>query len=200
MLEKVNDILHFWFGTDKEHPLSHKAVWFKADPLFDEEIKDRFVSLHHLATQGKLNNWLDQPQSCLAYIILLDQFSRNIYRGTPLAFSQDLLALNACQHGREHKLDKELNLVQRLFFYLPLEHAEDINSQKLCLMLMKQLVQEAKLNHPELIQEMEQGFDYAQRHYDIIFNFGRFPHRNAILERESTQDELLFLNMPNNNF
>jgi len=200
VFEKVNEILHFWFGTDKENFLSHSDKWWKTDPQFDEEVRKRFGEVHHLAAEGELAVWLNQPQSCLAYIILLDQFSRNMYRGTPLAFAQDPLAKAATFKGREHKLDKELNLIQRQFFYLPLEHSEEINDQKLCLVLMKQLVDEAAKDHPQWLKTMEQGFDFAKRHYDIILNFGRFPHRNEILERESTQEELLFLSLPHSNF
>ncbi len=200
MFEKVNEILHFWFGSDKAKPLSRAAIWFSATPAVDEEIKVRFEGLHHQAAKGALNNWLNYPQSCLAYIILLDQFSRNMYRNTPLAFSQDNLALQACLHGKEHKLDKDLTLIQRQFFYMPLEHAEDIHSQKLCLALMKQLVNEAQAYEPEMLDAMTQGFEYAKRHYDIILNFGRFPHRNDILERESTQEEIVFLSLPNSKF
>ncbi len=200
MLEKVNEILHFWFGTDKENLLSHAHLWWQSDEKFDLEVLTRFETLLHQAAKGELNGWLDQPQSCLAYIVLLDQFSRNMYRDTPLAFAQDNLALAACEKGRQHKLDKELNLIQRLFFYMPLEHSENLNDQKLCLMLMKQLVQEAMDNQHQYVGALEQAFNYAQQHYDIILNFGRFPHRNEILERESTQEELLFLSLPNSSF
>lgn len=200
MLDAVNNILHFWFGPDLANPLANAQLWWKKDPALDQNILSKFESVHHQAASGQLDYWLEQPRSCLAYIILLDQFSRNMYRGTPLAFAQDELALKACEQGRAHKLDKELNLVQRLFFYMPLEHAEDLNCQKLCLALIQQLVQEAKQEHLELLSAMEQAFAFAQKHYDIIFNFGRFPHRNEILERESTQDELLFLSLPGTRF
>ncbi len=200
MFEKVNEVLSFWFGTDKTKPLSHAHLWFSANPAFDEEIKARFEDLHHLAAKGSLNDWLNHPQSCLAYIILLDQFSRNIYRNTPLAFSQDKLALDACMNGKEHKLDKDLPLVSRQFFYMPLQHDENLASQKLSLALMKQLVIEAQTQEPALLDAMNQSFEYAKRHYDIIQNFGRFPHRNEILERESTQEEILFLSLPNSKF
>lgn len=200
MFEKVSEILHFWFGDNKENFLSHAEKWWKADPIFDEEIRNRFGEVHHFAAAGELEHWLNQPQSCLAYIILLDQFSRNMYRGTPLAFAQDAQAKAAAHKGREHKLDKELNLIQRQFFYMPFEHSEEINDQKLCLALMKQLVDEAAKEHPAWLKEMEQSFDFAKRHYDIILNFGRFPHRNEILERESTQEELLFLSLPRSHF
>lgn len=200
MLETVNEILDFWFGTDKTNPLAKANTWWQSDPEFDAAIRTKFETVHHLAASGKLDLWLGQPRSCLAYIILLDQFSRNMYRNSPLAFAQDERALQACEEGRAHKLDKELNLIERQFFYMPLEHSEDVNHQKLCLALMQQLVTEAKQNHVEYLNAMEQAYNYAQQHYDIIFNFGRFPHRNEILERESTQEELLFLSLPGSRF
>ncbi len=200
MLEKVNEILHFWFGNDKNNYLAHADRWWKASPAFDQEVSDRFAMVHHQAAKGELNAWLNQPLSCLAFIILLDQFSRNIYRNTPLAFAQDSLAKAAFLRGKEHKLDKDLHLIQRLFFYMPLEHSENIDDQKWCLALIKQLIVEAKEQAPAYLQAMEQAFGYAEQHYDIIQHFGRFPHRNAILERESTQEELVFLTMPNSSF
>ncbi|MCS5711073.1 DUF924 family protein [Candidatus Berkiella aquae] len=200
MLEKVNEILHFWFGTDKNNYLANAACWWKKDPAYDQEINERFSQVHQYAVSGRLNEWINQPQSCLAYIILVDQFSRNMYRETPLAFAYDNLALAAFEHGKEQKLDKDLPLVQRLFFYMPLEHSEDIQHQKLCLALMKQLEQEARELAPNYLSLMEQSFDYAQKHYDVIQQFGRFPHRNAILNRESTQEELVFLSLPNSSF
>lgn len=200
MLEKVNEILHFWFGTDKQNYLQNAHLWWQGTPEIDREISERFSKVHHLAATGQLDLWLKQPMSCLAYIILLDQFSRHIYRNTPLAFSQDSRAKAACERGREHKLDKDLHLVQRQFFYMPLEHSEDLNDQKLCVALMSQLVEEAKESAPQYLKAMEQALNYAQQHYDIVQNFGRFPHRNEILERESTQEELVFLNLPNSSF
>lgn len=196
MLEKVNEILDFWLGREKQNPLSHAHLWWQADPLFDKEIRERFEPLLQLAVQGKLSHWMELPQSCLAYIILLDQFSRNMYRNTQLAFAQDHLARAACEHGRQHKLDKELGLIQRLFFYMPLEHSEFIEDQNLSVVLFGHLVTEAKEHQPLLLNTMEQALDYAQKHYDVIRNFGRFPHRNLILDRESTQEELVFLSLP----
>jgi len=193
MLEKINEIIQFWF-------IDNSDKWWGGSPEFDEEIRIRFGALHRLASKGELDHWIELPKSCLAYIILLDQFSRNIYRGTPQAFTQDKLALAASEKGREHKLDKELNLVQRLFFYLPLEHSEDLNNQKLSLALMRQMVKEASHSQPDCLSMMESALSYAQQHYDIILNFGRFPYRNEILDRESTQEEIVFLSLPNSRF
>lgn len=200
MIENVSAILKFWFGEDKNNLLSNTQKWWSKDPEFDSEIRERFGKLIPLAREGKLEDWVHQPQSCLAYIILQDQFSRNAYRGTPLAFAQDDLALKACEYGREHKLDRDLNIVYRQFFYMPLEHSEEINHQRLCLALMQQLVHEARETSPQYLHAMEEAFAYAQKHYDIIQNFGRFPHRNNLLERESTQAEILFLQQPGSNF
>lgn len=199
MLEKVHDILHFWFGEDKNNLLTQAHKWWKGTPELDKEIHDRFGEVHALAVQGKLQAWLTQPLSCLAYIILLDQFSRNMYRHTPQAFAQDALALAACYQGREQKLDKDLHLIHRQFFYMPLEHSENLADQKLCVALMGQLVEEAR-EQPTYLQAMEQALDYAQQHHDIILNFKRFPHRNKILNRQSTQEELVFLTLPGSSF
>lgn len=200
MLEKIHEILHFWFGENKNNWLSQSHKWWQGTAALDEEIKTRFGSLHHLAVQGALQHWLEQPLSCLAYIILLDQFSRHIYRNTPLAFAQDTQAKAACYYGRERKWDKDLHLVQRQFFYMPLEHSEDLADQKLCLALMKCLVEEARENSTHYLTAMEQAYSYAQKHYDIISNFNRFPHRNQILNRDSTQEELVFLTLPGSSF
>lgn len=200
MIENVCLILKFWFGEDKNNLLSQVNLWWGKEPYIDNEIRERFEKLIPLANAGKLDEWMHQPQSCLAFILLTDQFSRHIYRGTPMAFAQDPLALKAFEHGREHKLDRDLHLIYRQFFYMPLEHSEEISHQRLCLALMQQLVQEARESAPQFLQNMEEAFSYAQKHYDIIQNFGRFPHRNAILKRESTQAEMLFLEQPGSNF
>lgn len=200
MLEKVNEILDFWFGSDRQNPLALSHQWWKSTPEFDLLIKSRFESLYYLAASGELDEWIEQPHCCLAYIILLDQFPRNMFRGTPLAYAQDARALHACEKGRAHKFDKELDLIQRQFFYMPLEHSEDINDQKLCLALMKQSEQEARMHYPHYLSALEEAFHFAQKHYDVILNFGRFPQRNAILGRESTQEELVFLSYEKNYF
>jgi len=200
VLEKVNEILNFWFGSDERDFLSQSHKWWRKDSHLDQEIRERFEGVHLAAIKGDLAPWVLQPRSCLAYIILLDQFSRNMYRGLPLAFAQDSLALQAACYARDQKFDKELSLVHRIFFYMPFEHSEEINDQKLCLILMQQLIQHAKETAPEYLQTTEETFAFAQKHYDIILNFGRFPHRNGILNRESTQDELLFLSLPNSHF
>lgn len=195
MLEKINEILDFWFHEVKPEQ------WWSADPAFDAQINERFGSLIHLAATGKLAAWLSHSLGCLAYIILLDQFPRNAYRGTPEAFAYDVLALAACKQGLENKLDRDLNILQRQFFYLPLMHAEDLDDQKLCIALFAHLVQAARENDLALLNTMEHALDYAYQHYDEIYHFGRFPRRNAVLKRENTQVEELFLSnqIGNNN-
>jgi uncharacterized protein (DUF924 family) len=195
MLEKVREILDYWFGTDKTNWLSQSERWFAQSTEIDDEIRQQFLEIHQRGAEGKLEPWRSQSPTCLAYIILLDQFSRNMYRNSPLAFAQDAMALAACEHGREDKLDKDLPLIQRMFFYMPLMHSEELSAQKTSVALMRQLIEEARSrSQVKYLQALQKAQTFAQKHYDIISNFGRFPHRNAILERESTQGELVFLN------
>lgn len=200
MFFKIKEILHFWFGEDKSNLLLYSHRWFLASPDFDQAIRAAFSDIHASGCKGEIYYWVEQPQSCLAYIILFDQFSRNIFRGTPKAYLQDTLALNALLHAREHKLDKELSIIQRFFCYMPLQHSEELSHQKLSLALLKQLIDETKENKIELLKTIKNAYGYAQKHYDIILNFGRFPQRNLILGRENTQAEQVFLSFPHNYF
>lgn len=200
MLEKVNEILDYWFGGDKDAPLVQPELWWGKKPEHDAYITEKFTDIHRYAATGRLTDWLKSPLSCLAYIILLDQFSRVIYRDTKEAYEFDKLALEACNHGHEHKLDRELHPIERQFFYMPLEHSEDLHDQKLCVALMRQLADNARESYPAYQKDLDNAVHFAQLHLDIIQNFGRFPHRNDILERESTQEELVFLSQKNSRF
>lgn len=200
MLEKVNEILSFWFGKDPARPLENQKNWWQKDEHFDQEIKRKFGDLLELAIEGKLTLWQEAPKSCLAYIILLDQFSRNIYRGTPKSFSQDSLALTACQKGIEHKLDRDLDLIHRQFFYMPLEHSEELLVQQESVAQFKHLYLLSKEHSIQYQTALKGALGFAIRHLEIIEAFGRFPHRNAILSRQSTAQEISFLNQPNSSF
>lgn len=199
MLEKIHDILHFWFGDSEQYELV-AFNWWKKDDDFDSQIRDNFEETLVCATNGKLKPWLSQPLGCLAYIVLTDQFPRNIYRNTPQAFSYDNLAKEACLHALEHELDKDLNVVQRQFMYMPLMHSESLDDQKQCVGLFKKLLLISEDESPEYLPMMSTGHDFAVRHYEIIERFGRFPHRNQILGRESSGEELAFLKEPNSGF
>lgn len=131
--------------------------------------------------------------------MLLDQFSRNIYRGAPEAFSQDSLALGICKRGIEKGFDRELHPVERIFFYMPFMHSEDLDVQKMSLTLFSEL-ERAFPTPPELSGMLSSSREFAERHYEIIERFGRYPHRNGVLGRESTEEEIVFLKEPGSSF
>lgn len=189
---KPDNIIDFWFKSDKN--------WWKKDPAFDESIRIQFEETLQLAVQDQLNDWMQNQISCLALIILCDQFSRNIYRDTPRAFAQDSRALKACKTGLEHQFDRDMPNMHCMFFYMPLMHSEDIENQQLCLTLTRQLIEKAKEHSPTEVGALESMFNFAQQHYDIIQKFDRFPHRNKILGRTSTQEEVTFLTQPGSHF
>lgn len=177
------EVLRFWFGERAEHGKSHKR-WFVKDPNFDAEIRNSFLSLHEELLRKTI--WLDAPRSCLARIIVLDQFPRNMFRGTARAFASDSLALESARLAVERGWDRGMLAVEQLFVYLPFEHSENLADQDRSCELMKEFSAEQR--------------DYAERHRDIIRRFGRFPHRNAILGRESTPEEVEFLKQPGSGF
>lgn len=172
----IDEVLQFWF-EEIEH-----SRWFKSDPEFDRELEQRFGELLTPAGNDQLDDWRNSPRGCLALIIVLDQFSRNMYRGTPGAFATDSKALQLTVDGMQKGLDEKLTLEQRSFFYLPLRHAEDLEMQELGLAKTREL------------NEAGYGTDkYALSHLAIIKQFGRFPHRNKILGRRNTTEEELYL-------
>ncbi len=184
----VQAILDFWFGSDE----SARAIWFAKDPHFDAEIAQRFGPQVEAALRGELRDWQDAPASALACIVLLDQFTRNIYRDTPRAFAGDSLALAAARTMVSARQDEALPPVQRSFVYLPFEHAEDMTAQDEAVRLFAQLGVAA----PSLAGYVK----YAQQHRAIIERFGRFPHRNAVLGRPSSAEETAFLQLPGSRF
>jgi uncharacterized protein (DUF924 family) len=194
-LSRVQDILHFWFDDpnqpDSEYGQQRK-IWFKKNPDFDQQIRDRFLADYNRAAQGDLDHWHHQPQACLALILLLDQFPRNLFRGQPQAFATDDQALELAQCAIAHHYDQQLQPVERIFLYLPLEHSENMDHQEQAVQLFQQL----HASHPEF----ENSLDYALRHRDVIARFGRFPHRNQILGRETTPEEAEFLQQPGSSF
>jgi uncharacterized protein (DUF924 family) len=191
----AQDVLDFWFlppddsGYGKARP-----AWFRKDPVFDAQIRARFGSLIAQAVAGGLREWDLElgPQGTLARILVLDQFTRNAYRETPEAFAGDILALSAAQSLVDSGADRELPPFQRAFVYMPYEHAEDARMQQCAVDLFARLASEH-----EGFTEM---LDYAHRHRGVIARFGRFPHRNPILGRASTADELQYLSQPGAGF
>jgi len=189
MHEEAQAILQFWFGRATESPAlaeEQSALWWQSTREQDNEITERFLALHEQAASGALDVWQDDPYGRLALILLLDQFPRNMFRRTPRAFATDPQALELCQYGVRKALDSVLHPVERVFFYLPMEHAENSAMQKMCLLMMGTLRNEALAEWKPYFQNT---FKFAQEHQRIIQLFGRFPHRNEILGRETTPEE-----------
>ena len=191
---QAQDVLDFWFlPPGSEGHGKQRAEWFRKDEAFDAALRERFGVLVNQAVAGGLREWDEQgPRGTLARILLLDQFTRNAYRGTPEAFGGDLLALLAARQLVDAGSDKTLSPVERIFAYLPFEHAEDAALQELSVSLFTELAQ-AHEGFTEVL-------DYAHRHRGVIARFGRFPHRNVILGRASTPEELAFLELPGSSF
>lgn len=178
---KYQDVLQFWFEELKPEQR------FKKDPLLDQEIEKRFLPTLEAAISNELYEWRKEPLSALAEIIVLDQFSRNIYRDTPRAFSQDPQGLALALQAIENKFDKNMESSQKAFLYMPLMHSESTLIHQLALKLFSQPGLEANL-------------DFEIAHKKIIVRFGRYPHRNTILSRPSTQEEIDFLKGPHSSF
>lgn len=193
MTNRIEDILHFWFGafpTPYTADASKADMWFKNGVAYDAEIFIKFGVDYDKAINGELNHWIDSHRGRLALIILLDQFSRHIHRGTAQAFAQDKKAQALCIDGIGAGDDCRAHAVERSFFYLPLEHAEDIEKQNLSLRAYTQLVQDV----PEQYRKpFEMNLEFARRHHFVIEKFGRFPELNEILQRQSTEEELEFI-------
>lgn len=192
----------FWFGDLKEGempPEEKMKMWWAKDDATDEYIRTNFESELLMAKKGELQKWKESPKGTLAFIILLDQFSRNIYRGTPAAFSQDSIALDTAARGIAKGFDKTLHPAERVFFYMPYMHSEDIAIQEKSLQLFWGLEEEFKA-FPKLSPTLSENSKYAEAHHDIIKRFGRYPHRNKILGRKSTDEEFEFLKQPGSSF
>ena len=188
--KSADEILAFWFGAGEEHG-KRRAAWFKKDATFDDEIRSRFLATYELAASGQLAHWNGQAQSCLALIVVLDQFPRNMFRGDPRTFATDTLARETTLNALKHGFDTAMKPVERQFIYLPLEHSEALADQQQCLTLMQAL---------SMFPETSDLHVWAEKHLVIIARFGRFPHRNAVLGRESTLEEIEFLKQPGSGF
>lgn len=190
---RIEAVLTFWF---KERNLSapqidgRMDVWFGEDPVFDEEIAQKFSQDVEDASEGRLEHWAREPHGRLALIILLDQFRRNIYRNKPEAFALDNKALKLCVEGAMEKKDKGLSPIERVFFYMPLQHAESRKVQEKSCQIYNKL---AEAVSPTFRETFETVAQFAELHADIIRQFGRFPHRNAVLGRENTAEEAEYL-------
>ena len=200
--EAISEVLGFWFGDLREGELpdeEKQMTWWMKSEEFDDLVRRRFEKYVLLAEKGELSHWLETPLGTVAFIIVVDQFPRNIYRDTPGAFSRDSLALRTCLEGIEKGFDRDLHLVHRTFFYLPLMHSEDLEIQSLNVEKYSALENEYA-SHPQIKETLACSTDFARRHFDIIKRFGRYPHRNAALGRESTPEENEFLKEPGSSF
>ena len=186
------DVLDFWFGREGEEGYGEfREAWFTKDPEFDREIRDRFEPVYEEAAAGRLDHWKSEARSCLALIVVLDQFPRNMYRGDSRMYAADALAREAARHAVEHAYDRELSPYGRMFLYLPFEHSEDLEDQRFSVELFRGLA--AEMGSEDLLS-------YAVRHLEIVEHFGRFPHRNEILGRPTTPEEAEFLRGPGSSF
>lgn len=184
------EVLRFWFGEGADYGKVHKR-WFEKNPAFDALVAERYRRLHQEMLGEMHREWLDDPHDCLARIIVLDQFPRHIYRGRAESFSSDALALAAAKHLVAKGWDKTMLPVERMFAYLPYQHAESLEDQASALPLYEAL---------KRFPETDDTERYAIAHHDIIRRFGRFPHRNAALGRRSTPEEIEFLKTPGSSF
>jgi len=181
LIINYNTILDFWFTEIQP------SAWFKKDQVFDQLIKKRFLGTYYAASQGELSHWRESPQGRLAEIIVLDQFSRNIFRDSAQAFQADNLAVILTQEAIRAEADKMLSTAEKAFLYMPLMHSESITIHQQAIAVFAQ-------------QGLEDNYQFELKHKVIIEKFGRYPHRNKVLKRLSTAEELAFLNEPNSSF
>ncbi len=189
-----NTVHEFWFGdaTDwLECVTRNQQRWFERGQELDAPVRDQFATLVLAAAAGEYDQWLDTPHGAIALILTLDQFPRHIYRGSAQAFELDHKALQLCQLGIERGIHEQLAAVERSFFYLPLEHSEDLEAQQQGVALMQA---NALNGPPQLTDYLNNSTRYSEAHRDIIARFGRFPHRNSVLGRASTKQEIAYLN------
>lgn len=175
-----DDVLSFWFGLKPEQ-------WFRSDPALDHQIAQRFGATLEALSRGVPDDWRKAARDVLAAVIVLDQFPRNMYRGTPKAFATDAAALRLARSAIDTGLDQQLTTAEQQFVYMPFQHAEDLAAQEQSVALFERTGD-------------ADGVKYAIAHRDIIKRFGRFPHRNAILGRTSTAEEIEFLKQPGSSF
>jgi uncharacterized protein (DUF924 family) len=183
---RAAQVMRFWFaGAPRD------KRWFEKDSAFDAEIRAHFLSLYEKASSGTLDGWKQTSADCLALIVVLDQFPRNMFRGTPRAFATDARALETARHALALGYDRAMAPCERMFAYLPFEHSESLADQE----------ESCRLNEPlAAFPETHDVYRYAERHREIVARFGRFPHRNAALGRASTPEEIEFLKQPGSGF
>jgi uncharacterized protein (DUF924 family) len=196
----AEQIIEYWFGTDLDDGATAKArapLWWSKNPHADAEIKQRFEMDLTLAANVGLAHWRSTPHGWLALILLTDQFPRSIYRDSAKAFAFDPMALALCHDGLAAQIDAQLRPIERVFFYLPLEHSEQLADQDKSVAHFATLL--ARVS-PQWRNAFAEYLDFATRHREVIRRFGRFPHRNAILGRISAAEEVTFLKTAGSSF
>lgn len=192
MPAEARSILEYWFGSAVLGDCDRvRRVWFQKDPAFDAALRDRFGEPYQRGAAGDYDHWQVDPLPCLALVVLLDQFSRNLFRDRPAAFASDAKAREVAATAIAAGHDQAVPPVARLFFYLPFEHSESLADQGRSVALFESLCP---------YDSVASTIEYAHRHRDVIRRFGRFPHRNAILGRTSTPGEVAFLQQPGSSF
>jgi uncharacterized protein (DUF924 family) len=189
---RAGEVLDFWFGREGEPEYGQfRDEWFRKDPEFDATVTEKFADLYEEAAAGELDGWRGTAESCLALVIVLDQFPRNMFRGDGRTHAEDGRALGASKYAVEHAMDRELPAFQRMFLYMPFMHSESVEDQRRSVELFERLAGEE--GAPDVVS-------YAVAHKDIVERFGRFPHRNGILGRETTPEEVAFLTTEGSSF
>jgi uncharacterized protein (DUF924 family) len=183
-------ILDFWFGPPSGQPPQAREIWFRKSESFDDEVRRRFGDTIDAALSGRLEHWASSVDGTRALILVLDQFTRNAFRDTPRSFAGDAAALGHARRLVISGLDRQCELMQRWFIYMPFEHSESLDDQRESLRLFRALEAEG----------LKGPLEWAQRHFEVIRRFGRFPHRNEILGRDSTAEEIAFLQQPGARF
>ena len=192
-MHDADRVLEFWLEPKPSNDAECEAkskLWFAGEPELDREIRERFQSLTEAARRGQLDDWTGVPRRAFALMIVLDQFSRNLYRGSSEAFSADPKALAIAKTLIEPAQIAEFDALERLFLALPFCHAEDLGEQKIATALVQRAAQSAK---PAWKKMLTGAVDFNRKHLDVVARFGRFPHRNETLGRESTPDEREYL-------
>ena len=172
--ENINDVIAFWYAPE------NTKMWFKSTPEFDHEIKQRFESLWELAADKQLKDWQQTANGCLALCIVMDQFPLNMFRGDKKSFQTEAQSIEVAKHALAKGFDDEIDTDKVSFLYMPLMHSEESQDQELCVACF------AKRDMPDNLR-------FAKHHRDLILEFGRFPHRNALMNRESTAEEIAYL-------
>jgi uncharacterized protein (DUF924 family) len=188
---RIDEILSFWFEEPDGTAGKSRKVWFVKNPDFDAEIRTRFLVDYEQAAAGSLDSWQNSAPGSLALILLLDQFPRNLFRGTPQAFATDGKALVVAQAAIARGFDQALPPIQRTFIYMPFMHSENLEIQHRSVELFRPLAEDP---------ETRNSYVYAIKHLEVIQRFGRFPHRNAILDRANILEETEFLKQPGSSF